>query len=109
MEIKDVEASELPKYFPVVLNFQYVNDLVGKELPREVVKEIVTNLEMEIVAESETELTLHVPAYRVDVQRPCDVVEEILRIYGYNNIEIPSTMNSCLTVEGEADRRAYRR
>lgn len=104
MEIKDVEAGELPKCFPVVLNFQYVNDLVGKELPREVVKEIVTNLEMEIVAESETELTLHVPAYRVDVQRPCDVVEEILRIYGYNNIEIPSTMNSCLTVEGEADR-----
>ncbi len=49
-------------------------------------------------------LHLEVPAFRVDVQRPCDVVEEILRIYGYNNIEIPSRMNACLTVQGETDR-----
>lgn len=104
MEIKDVEAREIPKFFPVELDYQYVDTLIGKHLPSEVIKEIASSLEMKIVDETEQGLSLHVPAYRVDVQRPCDVVEDILRIYGYNNIEIPSTMNTCLTVEGETDR-----
>jgi phenylalanyl-tRNA synthetase beta chain len=59
---------------------------------------------MKIEAEDAEGLQLSVPAYRVDVQRPCDVVEDILRIYGYNNIEIPTQLKSSLTVEEEADR-----
>ena len=59
---------------------------------------------MEIVKEDAEGILLSVPAYRVDVQRPCDVVEDILRIYGYNNIEIPSTVKSSLSVKGEADK-----
>ena len=49
-------------------------------------------------------LSLQVPPYRVDVQRPCDVVEDILRIYGYNNVEIPTTLKSSLSVKGEVDK-----
>ena len=59
---------------------------------------------MRIKNESPEGLDLIVPAYRVDVQRPCDVVEDILRIYGYNNIEIPSTLKSSLSVKGEPDK-----
>jgi phenylalanyl-tRNA synthetase beta chain len=59
---------------------------------------------MQITKEDAEGITLSVPAYRVDVQRPCDVVEDILRIYGYNNIEIPTTVKSSLSVKGEADK-----
>lgn len=104
MEIKDVEARELPKFFPVDLSYDYVHSLIGKELPHETIKEIVTSLEMEITAETADGISLKVPAYRVDVQKPCDVVEDILRIYGYNNVEIPNAMRGCLTVQGEVDR-----
>jgi len=59
---------------------------------------------MRIVDETADGLKLEVPAYRVDVQRPCDVVEDILRIYGYNNVEIPTAVKSSLTIKGEVDR-----
>ena len=59
---------------------------------------------MKILEERADGIKLSVPPYRVDVQRPCDVVEDILRIYGYNNIDIPSTLNSTITVKGETDR-----
>lgn len=104
MDIKDVEAPGLQKSFDVTLDYQYVHDLVGKTIPVEVIKEIVTSLEMKIVAEDEKSLTLKVPAYRVDVQRPCDVVEDILRIYGYNNVEIPTSVKSSLTIKGDVDK-----
>ena len=65
------------------------------------------SLEMQIVEESAEGLVLDVPAYRVDVQRPCDVAEDILRIYGYNNVEIPTSVKSSLTVETPTD-RSYR-
>ncbi len=58
---------------------------------------------MKIVNETPEGLTLQVPPYRVDVQRDCDVVEDILRIYGYNNVEIPTTLKSSLTTKGEVD------
>ncbi len=103
MEIKDVSAP-MQKCFPVELTYKYVHDLVGKEIPAEVIKEIVTSLEMKIVAETAEGLSLEVPGYRVDVQRPCDVVEDILRIYGYNNVEIPTAVKSSLTIKGEVDR-----
>ena len=48
---------------------------------------------------------LEIPAYRVDVQRPCDVVEDILRIYGYNNVEIPTQLKSSLVIKGDEDRK----
>ena len=59
---------------------------------------------MKIVDETAEGLTLDVPPYRVDVQRDCDVIEDILRIYGYNNVEIPTTLKSCLTTKGEYDK-----
>lgn len=106
MEIKDVENGELAKKFAVELEYQYVHDLIGKEIPHDVIREILTSLDIRIVAETEAALSLEVPAYRVDVQRPCDVVEEILRIYGYNNVEIPAAVKSSLTVKGDVDRDA---
>lgn len=103
MEIVDVYPQPI-KPFSVDLKYDYVNRLIGKDIPQEIVKSIVTTLEMEIVKEDAEGLSLSVPAYRVDVQRPCDVVEDILRIYGYNNIEIPTTVKSSLSVKGEADK-----
>ena len=102
MDIKDLYPHPIAD-FTVDLNYQYVHDLVGKTIPVETIKRIVTSLEMKILSETSEGITLQVPAYRVDVQRPCDVVEDILRIYGYNNVEIPTTLKSSLTVKGEVD------
>ena len=63
---------------------------------------------MRIVKEDDLGLDRMVPPYRVDVKRPCDVVEDILRIYGYNNVEIPTTLKSSLTIAGEADKEFRR-
>ena len=90
MDIRDVEAQGLTKWFDVRLEWDYVDGLIGKRIERDLAKRILTALEMQITAEDEQGLTLKVPAYRVDVQRPCDVVEDLLRIYGYNSVEIPS-------------------
>lgn len=103
MEIKDVE-SELTKWFPMELEYDYAYQLIGKNIGEDVVKEIVASLEMRIIEETATGLKLEVPAYRVDVQRPCDVVEDVLRIYGYNNVEIPTAVKSSLTIKGDVDR-----
>ena len=102
-EIKDNYPNPIAD-FAVELPFEYVNGLIGKEIPKETVKSIVRSLEMKIVEETESGLSLLVPPYRVDVQRPCDVVEDILRIYGYNNVEIPTTLKSSLSVKGEVDK-----
>ena len=104
MEIKDVEAEGLAKAFPVNIRYAHVNDLIGKEIPAATVKSIVSSLEMQIVKEDAEGLSLLVPAYRVDVQRPCDVIEDILRIYGYNNVEIPTSVKSSLNIKGDVDR-----
>lgn len=103
MEIKDLESPNLVKNFIVDLDYKYVHDLVGKTIPVDIIKEIVSSLEMKILNETESGLKLQVPGYRVDVQRPCDVVEDILRVYGYNNVEIPSTLKSSLTIKGFVD------
>ena len=102
-EIKDVSCKDFPP-FRVELAYQRVNDLIGKNIPVETVKNIVNSLEMEIVEETAEGLTLDVPQYRVDVQRDCDVIEDILRIYGYNNVEIPTTLKSSLVAETETDK-----
>ena len=103
MEIVDVEAPELVKKFSVDVTYDYIYSLIGKNIGSDVVKEILTSLEMKIVSETAEGLSLEVPAYRVDVQRDCDVVEDILRIYGYNNVEIPSAVKSSLTIKGNVD------
>ena len=102
-EIKDICAAPVAD-FRVALTYNKVNSLIGKEIPAETIKRIVTSLEMNIVEETVEGLTLDVPPYRVDVQRDCDVIEDILRIYGYNNVEIPTTLKSSLTVKGEHDK-----
>ncbi len=102
MEIKDIYPQPIED-FKVSIKYSYVNSLIGKEIPVDMVKTIITALEMKIEKEDAEGLDLVVPAYRVDVQRPCDVVEDILRIYGYNNVEIPTTLKSSLSVKGDAD------
>lgn len=104
MDIKDVYPEPINGTL-VELNYDYVYNLIGKKIGKETIKNIVTSLEMKIEVETETGLKLLVPAYRVDVQRPCDVVEDILRIYGYNNVEIPTQLKSSLTIAGDEDRK----
>ena len=101
-EIIDKQATEFPA-FPVTLSYEYVNSLIGKEIPAETIKSILNSLEIEIVKESEAELELLVPTYRVDVQRPCDVVEDILRVYGYNNVEFDESVRSNLSYKTAVD------
>lgn len=103
MQIKDVYPNPLPN-FDVRLNYEYCDRLIGKKLGVDTIKNIVTSLEMKINKEDAEGPDLTVPAYRVDVKRPCDVVEDILRIYGYNNVEIPTQLKSSLTVENEEDK-----
>ena len=98
MQVVDVQAKPMPD-FKVSLKYDYVDTLIGKHIPEQTIKSIVTSLEMTIDKETSEGLELTVPAYRVDVQRPCDVVEDILRIYGYNNVEIPTTLKNSLTVK----------
>ena len=107
MEIKDVYPNPINDA-RVQLDFEYVDRLIGKKIGNDMIRSIVESLDMKIVAETETGLELDVPAYRVDVQRPCDVVEDILRIYGYNNVEIPTQLKSSLTIPSDID-KAYHR
>ena len=104
MEIKDVKNDYLPKNAVIDFEYKYCNDLIGKTLPTDTIKSICLSLGMKVLEESGVGLRLEVPAYRVDVQRPCDVVEEVLRIYGYDNIEIPTQLKSSLTVKGQLDK-----
>ena len=103
MDVCDIYPNPIAD-FKVELKYDYVNSLIGKEIPAETVKSIVTSLEMKIEDESAEGITLSIPPYRVDVQRPCDVVEDILRIYGYNNVEIPLALKSSLTTKNKEDR-----
>ncbi|MDE6326992.1 MAG: phenylalanine--tRNA ligase subunit beta [Duncaniella sp.] len=87
----------------VKLEFDYVDRLVGKHIPADTVESILRSLEMEITAISDKEVEMNVPTYRVDVTRPCDVVEDILRIYGYNNVEISDTLHASLSYKSRED------
>ena len=104
MEICDVYPQPIEDA-KVRLDYDYVNNLIGKSLEPETIKSICQSLEMKVTAEDEKGLDIDVPAYRVDVQRACDVVEDILRIYGYNNIEIPTQLKSCLVIKGDEDKK----
>jgi phenylalanyl-tRNA synthetase beta chain len=89
--------------YKVTLSYDYLNGLVGKVIPQETVDNILRSLEIEIVGRNGNEVELRVPNYRVDVQRPCDVVEDVLRIYGYNNVEIGTTVHSSLQLKTPID------
>ena len=102
MEICDVYPNPI-KNAVVELKYDYVNKLIGKDINRGIIMNICRWLEMEIKYENEQGLSLEIPAYRVDVTRPCDVVEDILRIYGYNNVEIPTQLKSSLVIKGDED------
>lgn len=104
MEIKDVYPEPQPD-FHVSLKYDYATGLIGKHIPNDMIKSIVETLDMKILSEDAEGLELLVPAYRVDVQRPCDVVEDILRVYGYNNVEIPTQLKSSLVIKGEEDKK----
>lgn len=104
MEIRDEYPTPMT-HAKVSLSYDYVDSLIGKKIGKETIKSIVTSLEMTIDSETESGLELTVPAYRVDVQRPCDVVEDILRIYGYNNVEIPTQLKSSLVIKGDEDKK----
>ena len=81
-----------------------VNALIGKEIPENVVRTIIAALEVKILSEKDGVLTVAVPPYRVDVQREADLIEDILRIYGYNNVEIPQQVRSTLSYAPKPDR-----
>ncbi|NLV53318.1 MAG: phenylalanine--tRNA ligase subunit beta [Bacteroidales bacterium] len=104
MEIVDVKNDTLPQDAIIDVEYQYVADLIGKEIPVQTQHSILKDLGFEILKSDGEMMQVKAPAFRVDVKRPCDVVEEILRVYGYNNIEIPSQVRSSLTTKGELDR-----
>ena len=101
--IQDVYPNPVQPY-TVELTYNKINSLIGKDIPVETVKSILASLEMEIVSETAEGLTIHVPVYRIDVQRDVDVIEDILRIYGYNNIEFSDSVKSNLSYKTATDR-----
>ena len=83
--------------FSVLLNFNNVNKIIGQEIPKETIKKILVSLDIKVNSVSDAGLGLVIPAYRVDVQREIDVIEEILRIYGYNNINFTTKLNASIS------------
>ena len=101
-DIIDTHPEGFPA-FPVTLTYDKAHKLIGKEIPAETIKSILNSLEIEVVAEDSEKLELLVPTYRVDVQRDVDVIEDILRIYGYNNIEFTDAVHSNLSYKTATD------
>ncbi|CAN5365127.1 phenylalanine--tRNA ligase subunit beta [soil metagenome] len=90
--------------FKVPFSYEKCEQLIGKKIDLELVKIIILSLGIEIEHEGHDALLLSVPPFKVDVQREQDVIEEVLRIYGYNNIEIPATLNSSLAFAEKPDK-----
>ena len=101
-EVVDVYPQEV-KPFEVSVTVEKINSLIGKAIGRENIETILNALEMKIVERTEAGYLLHVPVYRVDVQRDVDVIEDILRIYGYNNVEIGENLVSTLSYSSRPD------
>jgi len=104
-------SSEIVDIYPKVIErakveitYSYINRLIGKEIEPDTVKRILILMDFTILGEEGDTLMLEVPGYRVDVTGPADVVEEILRIYGYNNIEVDGHVNSILNYNEKPDR-----
>ena len=94
-EIEDVYPNPIPPH-NISLQYKYLNTLIGNRIDKDVIKNILASLEIKINSETDQGLNLTVPAYRVDVTRPADIVEEILRIYGYNNIDFSTKINASI-------------
>ena len=102
-EIIDI-CDEPAKDFVFDFSLKRLTMLVGKEIPTETVMTILEALEVKVLGDNEGVLTVAVPPYRVDVQREADLVEDVLRIYGYNNVEIPQQVRSTLSYAPRPDR-----
>ena len=85
--------------FQVFLSYENAYRLIGQEIPKETIKKILASLEIKINSETEGGLGLTIPSYRVDVQREADIIEEILRVYGYNNIEFSHKLNTSISFD----------
>lgn len=96
MDLVDIYPKKIED-FPVVLNFANVKKIIGQELSKEIIKNILASLEIKVNSVSDAGLGLTIPAYRVDVQREIDVIEEILRVYGYNNIKFSDKLNATVS------------
>jgi len=96
MDVTDTVNGDF-KPWDVTIDINRVNSLIGKAIGEDTIETILNALEMEIVKKEGTVWQLAVPRYRVDVQRECDVVEDILRIYGYDNVEFPEKLNTSLS------------
>jgi len=103
-EIRDIYPTPVERA-EVTLPYKKVDSLIGKVIPKETIKRILHHLEIETVKESEHELLLRIPTYRVDVTRDVDVIEEILRIYGYNNVDISDSLKASLSYQTATDRK----
>jgi len=101
-DIVDVYPIEV-KPFEVEISIQKIHSLIGKEIGKDAIETISNALQMNIVSLTTEGYVLHVPAYRVDVQRDVDVIEDILRIYGYNNVEIGENLVSTLSYSSKPD------
>jgi phenylalanyl-tRNA synthetase beta chain len=101
-QITDVYEHEFPKK-RIELFYSYLDSLIGKKIERKLIKIILQSLEIEILEESSDALIVQVPTNKVDVTRPCDLVEEILRIYGYNNVEVSDKISSSLSFSEKMD------
>ncbi len=100
--IRDAYPAEVQP-FTVEFNIENCNRLIGKNLGKDIIRKILRSLEIEIASENGNDLVLKVPRYRVDVTREADVIEDILRIYGYNNIETPQEVHSTIVYAPRPD------
>ena len=107
--IDNSASQELLKPWSVTIDINRVNSLIGKAIGEDTIETILKALEINIVAKLGDSWQLEVPRYRVDVQRECDVVEEILRIYGYDNVEFPEKLNTSLAYGVKPDPEKLRR
>jgi phenylalanyl-tRNA synthetase beta chain len=101
-EIKDVYPNPIEKW-EITVSYENIDRLAGNKIDREIIKEILTDLEMEILEETPKGLKLLTPTFKVDVTREVDVIEEILRIYGYNNIETDNKIHSSVSLRPKPD------
>ena len=108
MDITDTVSADFAPW-PVTIDINRVHSLIGKAIGEETIETILKALEIEILSKNGTIWQLAVPRYRVDVQRECDVVEDILRIYGYDNVEFPEKLNTSLAYGVKPDPEKLRR
>lgn len=108
-------ASETVDVYPlpilpceITIRYEYIDRLIGKQIPREQIRQILVSAGMKILQEDERTLIISVPTYKMDVKREADLVEEILRLYGYNNIEIPAGMNASVVYWEKPDKGRIR-